>query len=97
MDISPQSAILVDLSEEANHEPLEEIYYIKVLNGKDHELEEKLKEYIEVLETPIEEKKSFFETFLEPILNGNRKKPKQEINILQEQVDQSSTISIDKD
>jgi predicted RNA-binding Zn-ribbon protein involved in translation (DUF1610 family) len=98
MDISPKSAILVDLSEESIHAPLEEIYNIKVLDGKNPGLEKLLKEYIEFLEAPVEkEKKGFFETILEPILNGNRKKPKQEMHILQEQTSPSSITNTDDD
>ncbi|MFC1803141.1 hypothetical protein ACFL0D_04140 [Thermoproteota archaeon] len=75
MDLDPKAAIMIDLSEEEKLTPMEEIYNIKVFNGKDLELSQKLRDYIIGLETP-EEPKGFFESFFEKRINGNKKNSK---------------------
>ena len=71
MDIDPKAAIMIDLSEDETLTTLEDIYNIKVLNGKDPELSQKLRDYIIELETPEEKPKGFFESFFEKRLNGD--------------------------
>ena len=71
MDLEPKAAIMIDLSEEETLSPMENIYNIKVLNGKDPELSQKLSAYLIELEPPKDKPKSFLGTFFEKRFNGD--------------------------
>jgi DNA-directed RNA polymerase subunit RPC12/RpoP len=77
MDIEPKTAVMIDLSEENKLKPHEEIYKIKVLSGKDPTYIEKLGEYLDSLDEPIEEKKTFFSSILDRTRKQNQKEKKE--------------------
>lgn len=70
MDLGPKEAMIIDLSEENKLKPLEEIYKIKVFNGKDPVYIEKMGEYLDSFDEPVEEEKK---RFMDSLLQRNHK------------------------
>lgn len=60
MDLEPQEAIMIDLSEENKLAPMEDIYKIKVYHGKDPELSTKISSLIDELNPIPREPRRFF-------------------------------------
>ena len=77
MDLEPKAAIVVDLSEEHLLQPLEDIYKVKVITGKDPSYLDKFTEYIESLSEPVEEKKGLLNSLLKNKKPENDEEPTQ--------------------
>ena len=80
MDLEPKEAIIVDLSDEHKLQPLESIYKVKVVNGKDPTYIEKLGEYLDKLNEPVEEKKTFFSSMFDRTRKQTPKDPSESDN-----------------
>lgn len=77
MDITPKDTIMIDLSEEHLLSTMEEIYDIKLFNGKESGFKDKISEYVLELEPQEEEPRGLIDT----LLNRNRNTAENEIKI----------------